>query len=83
MSGNLTLSERKLTWNPLLRASLDGGSTWLPSVRVTDEASSAAEDTWVGDTTGLAADIAGVFHPLWIDNRTGVTQVFTAAVLIK
>ena len=78
-----TLSERKLTWNLLLRASLDGGSTWLPSVRVTDVASSAAEDTWVGDTTGLAADIAGVFHPLWIDNRTGVTQVFTAAVLIK
>ncbi len=78
-----TLRERKLTWNLLLRASLDGGSTWLPSVRVSDVASSAPEDTWVGDTTGLAADIAGVFHPLWIDNRTGVKQVFTAAVLIE
>jgi hypothetical protein len=78
-----TLRERKLTWNLLLRASLDGGSTWLPSVRVSDAASGATEDTWVGDTTGLAADIAGVFHPLWIDNRTGVKQVFTAAVLIK
>jgi WD40 repeat protein len=78
-----TLRERKLTWNFLLRASLDGGSTWLPSVRVSEVASGDTEDTWVGDTAGLAADIAGVFHPLWIDNRTGAKQVFTAAVLIK
>jgi hypothetical protein len=78
-----TLRERKLSWNLLFRASLDGGSTWLPSVRVSDVASSATEDTWVGDTTGLAADIAGVFHPLWIDNRTGVKQIFTAVVFIK
>ena len=58
-----TLRERKLTWNLLLRASLDGGSTWLPGVRVSDVASSAPEDTWVGDTAGLAADIAASVSP--------------------
>ncbi len=26
------------------------------------------------DTQGLAADAAGNFHPLWIDNRTGTAQ---------
>jgi hypothetical protein len=37
----------------------------------------------LGDTARLAADSAGAFHPLWIDNRTGVKQVFTASVDIK
>jgi hypothetical protein len=35
-----------------------------------------------GDTAGLAADAAGVFHPLWIDNRTGIHQMWTAAVTV-
>jgi hypothetical protein len=30
----------------------------------------------------MAADAAGAFHPLWIDNRTGVKQVFTASVTV-
>jgi hypothetical protein len=33
---------------------------------------------WLGDTAGLCADADGVFHPLWIDNRTGERQVWTA-----
>jgi hypothetical protein len=33
-----------------------------------------------GDTGGLAASADGVFHPFWIDNRTGILQVWTAAV---
>lgn len=36
-----------------------------------------------GDTAGLAADSDGIFHPLWIDNRTGVAQVWTAAVSVR
>jgi hypothetical protein len=36
-----------------------------------------------GDTAGLAADAAGVFHLVWVDNRTGVPQVWTAMVTAK
>ena len=36
-----------------------------------------------GDTGGLAADAAGRFHPFWIDNRTGIPQVWTAAVTVR
>jgi hypothetical protein len=85
-------------------ASIDGGDTWLPSVR----ASSAPTD-WKknedfallpyaspgnysitvhkfnftgGDTEGMEADAAGVFHPLWVDNRTGILQVWTTTVTV-
>jgi hypothetical protein len=33
-----------------------------------------------GDTGGLAASADGLFHALWIDNRTGLPQVWTASV---
>lgn len=36
-----------------------------------------------GDTAGLAADADGVFHPLWADDRTGVSQVWTARVTVS
>ena len=36
-----------------------------------------------GDTAGLAADANGVFHLLWIDNRTGVHQVWTTTVKVR
>jgi hypothetical protein len=81
-------------WNLRFRASTDGGPTWLPSIRVSD-ASTLYTSTLrkkhpghggyyyqPGDTGGLTADAAGVFHPLWIDGRTGVPQVFTAAVTV-
>jgi hypothetical protein len=35
-----------------------------------------------GDTNGLVADAAGVFHPVWIDNRNGTPQVWTAPVRV-
>jgi hypothetical protein len=72
-----------------LRASLDGGETWQPSVRVTDVASTfelknaGSVQNALGDTAGLAADARGDFHPVWIDNRTGVRQVFTATIRVK
>ncbi len=34
------------------------------------------------DTVGLAADASGRFHPLWVDNRTGVAQLWTDTVEI-
>jgi hypothetical protein len=37
----------------------------------------------LGDTAGLAADAVGTFHPLWVDKRTGVLQVFTAKVSVR
>ena len=36
-----------------------------------------------GDTAGMAADAGGDFHPFWIDNRTGVPQIWTAAVSVE
>ena len=33
-----------------------------------------------GDTSGLAGDAAGVFHALWADQRSGIGQIFTAAI---
>lgn len=91
-------------------ASLDGGVSWLPSVRVSEApnveernkfmpllgystpATMSGEamrihffdEAWdtEGDTAGLAADARGVFHPLWIDNRTGIPQMWTAPVSV-
>lgn len=33
-----------------------------------------------GDTGGLAADANGVFHALWADQRSGIGQVYSAAI---
>jgi hypothetical protein len=35
-----------------------------------------------GETAGLASDRSGFFHALWIDNRTGVEQVWTARISV-
>ncbi len=35
-----------------------------------------------GDTAGIAVDANGVFHPVWVDNRTGILQVWTAPVTV-
>jgi hypothetical protein len=36
-----------------------------------------------GDTAGLVADAEGLFHPLWVDNRTGVAQVWTTTIKVN
>lgn len=33
-----------------------------------------------GDYMGLTADAAGVFHPLWVDGRTGIFEVYTSRI---
>jgi hypothetical protein len=39
---------------------------------------------WIssGHTAGLSPDTNGVFHAFWIDNRTGVSQVWTAPIRV-
>jgi len=70
-------------------ASLDGGDTWLPAVRVTPETSCpragsfprvASRWPFGGDYSGLAAGAGGRFRLFWADSRTGVYQVWTATV---
>ncbi len=36
-----------------------------------------------GDTSGLVADSSGVFHVVWTDNRTGLAQLWSAAVTVR
>jgi hypothetical protein len=90
------------------RASMDGGVTWLPSVKVSSVEHqfgksedwnivahssalpgrgvqvSVTSDRWLnsGHTAGLAADAKGVFHAVWVDNRTGFNQLWTAPVSV-
>ncbi|HVT37620.1 MAG TPA: sialidase family protein, partial [Gemmatimonadaceae bacterium] len=47
---------------------------------------SAGRDSFLfmgGDTAGLAADAAGLFHAVWVDNHTGVPQVWTAWIAVR
>lgn len=72
---------------PRFSASLDGGITFLGNVRASASANLVldAKETRVnsGDTAGLVSDASGVFHPVWIDNRTGTHQVWTASVSVR
>lgn len=36
-----------------------------------------------GHTSGLTADAGGDFHPFWVDNRTGMPQVWTARISVS
>ena len=78
-----------LSYYARFTASLDGGQTWLPSVRVSAEpyvsgpvSKKSAFPGNGGDTAGLVATMDGVFHPVWVDDRTGVPQVWTAAITV-
>jgi hypothetical protein len=71
-------------WDVRFRASIDGGKTWLPSVRVSQKTSTfQGRGGWLGDTAGLATDAQGAFHVLWVDNRTGIQQVWTARLTVQ
>jgi hypothetical protein len=102
---------------PRFMASFDGGETWAPSVRITEEPSylrnhgawwrtRMESDDLTGEGTrpialtlisprkhrnaepshgfwGMTAAADGSFHPLWIDDRTGITQSWTATIDVK
>jgi hypothetical protein len=82
-----SLRRGEIGWDVRMRASLDSGETWQPSVRVNDTPTCQNKKTGkrlhgVGHTAGLAADADGTFHCLWVDGRSGVSQVYTAAVTV-
>jgi hypothetical protein len=95
-------------WWMRFTASLDGGKTFLPSVRISEAPQAYRPNTpWLltaasanngtldvglslhpfyfvgGDYSSMAADASGAFHPIWVDNRNGIAQVWTAAVRVK
>lgn len=79
-------SPNNLSYRPRLATSLNGGADWLPSVVVSASPNAlTSTDAHLngGDTAGLTADAEGVFHVLWIDNRTGVHQVWTTTVTVS
>jgi len=102
-------SESGLGYAVRFAASVDGGETVGPSVRISDEpfrytweaglvtlgrgggdgerhranVSLYAFNEIGGHTAGMAVDASGRFHPLWVDNRTGVSQMWTAPVDVE
>lgn len=79
-------SDDNLSYYARFSASTDGGATWLPSVLVSEAPNKAEGKSGTGvtsgDTAGLAASADGIFHALWVDNRTGVQQVWTSAITV-
>ena len=110
-------SANNLDWTTRFTASLDGGETFQPSVKVAESPNRYEDSANIitargyggghqppnknyrggalkfdvkisqfnlsgGHTVGLDADANGVFHPFWVDNRTGVAQVWTAPVTV-
>lgn len=67
-------------WNVRMRVSTDGGVTWHPSVQINSQPSTGNITGW--HTAGLCADAAGRFHPAWIDDRTGIPQLWTASITV-
>jgi hypothetical protein len=104
-------------WWVRFAASIDGGRTFSPSVRVSEAPLDLARDTAPvisamtrggghphpllaggplrsdvvyshfnfvgGHTAGLATSVDGLFHPLWVDDRTGVSQIYTSTIRVN
>lgn len=73
-------------------ASLDGGATFLPEVRVSSEKSCPAAPKNVevalrypagGEYMGLATAPDGTFRLLWSDSRSGIYRLRTATVSVE
>jgi hypothetical protein len=73
-------------------ASLDGGRTFQPEVRLSRKSScpdmpgnKGAFQRWAygGDYSGLTASSDGTFHALWTDGRAYVFQLRTAEVKVN
>lgn len=89
------LRNRPYCWNTYFSFSVDGGQTFANPTRVSTSPScpsNAARKTAhlfkrgdhdYGDYMGLAATADGVFHPVWLDARSGVLEVYTAAIRIR
>lgn len=89
--------QKRGLWHAYFTASTDGGKTFLPSVALSDQDDTSWRPVDVGlptdrsdrfaynggDTVGLAATADGIFHPFWVDSRTGSVQLWTASVLVS
>jgi Neuraminidase (sialidase) len=84
-------SERKKS-NVWFTISTDGGKTFLPKVKVSEQSADPATTLngfaeWIwpsgGDYFGLVTKADGSFQLLWSDSRTGVYQLFTACITIR
>lgn len=73
-------------------ASLDGGKSFLPEVKVSTAQScphtpqnGEAGTRWVagGDYMGLVADADGVFHLLWSDSRSGIYELWSSTIRVR
>jgi hypothetical protein len=73
-----------LAYHTRFAASFDGGLTFSPSVRVSAAPNVGRSDgqpfVATGGDTGTDRGRRRRFHAVWIDNRTGVQQVWTAAI---
>lgn len=72
-------------------ASLDGGATFLPNVRVSMERSCAPDDgrgadmqKWNigGEYAGITASTDGAFHVVWSDARGGTFQLWSSRIVV-
>ncbi len=61
----------------------DAGAVHLPGEHATDLTLHLTDPGGPGDTNGMRVDASGVFHPAWIDNRTGVAQIWTARIAVE
>jgi hypothetical protein len=78
------------TWlQPVLVSGVSGevaGGIARPKLRAEDDGHgrTSRRQTYFkgGDTSGLAADVNGVFHALWTDQRSGIGQVYTGTITV-
>jgi hypothetical protein len=77
-----------LGYTVLFRASLDGGASFRPPVRVSRQparysATRVRTRFNVGEAAGLAPDATGAFHAVWIGNHTGRQQAWTSTITVR
>jgi hypothetical protein len=79
-------------YDEVFTASVDGGKSFSPPVRVSTESSRprtlenrAVVERWLqgGDYAGLVADAGGDFHAFWPDSRSGMFEVYTARIAVR
>jgi hypothetical protein len=84
-------SDGGASWSEPRRVSSPGGpvagglmrATLGPKDDGTSPESRPAKYYKGGDTFGLAAGADGVFHALWADQRSGIGQVYSAAITVE
>jgi hypothetical protein len=78
----LCLAAGAATWESRGRIPLHIDRPWL-AVDQTTGPNRGRGDLTGWHTAGLTADAAGHFHPVWIDDRNGKPQLWTATVTVR